>query len=91
MNFKFEWIEKHRKEVIKIRDVDFVYVIQIFLNPVILTRENYGKKRYIALGHINDEYFILVYQVIEVNVFRLITAWKAGRYGEEEYNTYFSR
>ena len=88
MDLEFEWDEDKRAEVIRTRGVDLLYVAQIFNNPILLTRDNrkdYGEERFIALGHVNEEYFALVYTPIEDKVFRLITAWKAGRNGEKKY------
>lgn len=94
MELEFEWNEDKRTEVIKTRGVDFLYAAQIFDNPTLINRDNrkdYGEERYIALGHVNEEYFIIVYTPIEDNVFRLITAWKAGRNGEKRYKESFSK
>lgn len=88
MSLEFEWDEDKRQQVIKARSVDILYAARMFNNPTLVTRddrEDYGEERYIALGHVNQEYFMLVYTPIENNVFRLITAWKAGRNGEKKY------
>ncbi|NRA85928.1 MAG: BrnT family toxin [Rhizobiales bacterium] len=89
---EFEWDEDKRAETIKNRGVDLLYVAQIFNNPTLVKRDDrmdYGEKRFIALGHVEEEYFILVYTPIEDKVFRLITAWKAGRNGEKKYKAHF--
>ena len=94
MDLEFEWDEDKRQEVIKTRKVDLLYVAQIFENPTITKRddrEDYGEDRYIALGHVGDEYFTLVYTPVEQGVFRLITAWKAGKNGEKRYKTRYTK
>lgn len=94
MDLEFEWDEDKRADVIKTRGVDFLYVAQIFNNPTLVNRDDrmdYGEERFIALGHVNEEYFALVYTPIEDKVFRIITAWKAGRNGEKKYKTRFSK
>ncbi len=93
MELEFEWDEGKRQEVIKTRNVDILYAAQIFRNPTLVKRDDrqdYGEDRFIALGHVEGEYFTLVYTPIETGVYRLITAWKAGRNGEENYKARFS-
>ena len=91
MNLEFEWDEDKRQQVIKNRSVDLLYAAQIFENHTLVRRDNrkdYGEERFIALGHVDEEYFCLVYTIVEDGVFRLITAWKAGRNGEKKYKAH---
>ena len=86
-----EWDEQKRQEVINERGVDILYAARMFKNPVVVKsdiRNDYGESRYEALGHVNGEFFVLIY-TMRNKVTRLITAWKAGRNGEKEYKNRF--
>ncbi len=82
----FEWDERKRQQVIKERDVDMLYAALIFENPVLQRiddRNNYGETRYISIGLVENECFVVVH-TLRKNVTRLITAWKGGR--DERYS-----
>lgn len=84
---QFEWDEEKRREVIENRGVDILYAALIFENEVLIEpdeRGDYGEPRFIALGHVDSEFFTLVY-TRRGDAVRLITAWKAGKNGEREY------
>ncbi len=84
---QFEWDEEKRQETISKRNVDILYAALIFENPFLVTlddREDYGEKRLVALGHVEGEFFNVVYTQ-KGDKTRLITAWKAGRNGEKRY------
>ncbi len=88
---QFEWDEDKRQEVIREREVDILYAALMFENPVLVRpddREDYGEERFAALGHVDGEYFTLIYTPRE-NKTRLITAWKVGKNGEKEYKKRF--
>lgn len=93
MNLIFEWDEEKRQTVIETRQVDMLYAALIFDHPILIARDkrqDYGEERYIALGHVEEEFFYLVYTPVKENVIRLITAWKAGKHGEKKYKEHFS-
>jgi len=84
---QFEWDEEKRQEVIRERSVDILYAALIFENRVLVRvddRQDYGEERFAALGHVDGEYFTLIY-TSRGNKTRLVTAWKAGKNGEREY------
>ena len=67
--------------------MDILYAANIFANQVLIRpdeRGDYGEERFIALGHVEGEFFNVVYTP-KGNKTRLITAWKAGRNGEKRY------
>lgn len=73
---EFEWDEEKRLKVIAERRVDMLYAALIFDGPVITRiddRRNYGETRFIALGLVDDECFVVVY-TRRHNTIRLITA-----------------
>lgn len=91
MEFGFEWDEKKRQRNIAERGIDFLTAIRIFNNPVLIsedTRKDYGEERFRALGHIDGEYYIVVYTEREANI-RIISAWKAGRHERQRYQAIF--
>jgi uncharacterized DUF497 family protein len=83
----FEWDEKKRLGNIKEHGVDFADAAQIFENPVFEMedmRNDYGEARYRALGHVDEDYFTVVY-AWRGEKRRIISAWKAGKNGERRY------
>jgi uncharacterized protein len=84
---EFEWDEVKRQKVIAERQVDILYAALIFDGPVLTRiddREDYGERRLISLGMVDDEFFVVVYTERQ-GVTRLITAWKGGRRDRAQY------
>lgn len=84
---QFEWDETKRLEVIEKRGVDIIEAALIFENRVLTRvddRADYGEVRYISLGMVDGEAFVVVHT--ERNgATRLITAWKGGQLEREQY------
>jgi uncharacterized protein len=92
MNVDFEWDEAKRQQNIAERGVDFRLAAQIFENPVIEsedTREDYGERRFRALGHVGDEYYLVAY-TWRGKRRRIISAWKVGEDGKRRYQAILS-
>lgn len=88
----FEWREEKRLSNIKDHGVDFIVAARIFRSPVIENidkREDYGESRYMALGYVDDEYYIVVYTWRNENR-RIISAWKVGEHGKRRYQKILS-
>ena len=84
---QFEYDEEKRRQILKDRDVDILYAALIFENAVLTKvddREDYGETRYISLGLVDDEPYIVVHTPRGEKT-RLITAWKGGRTAYENY------
>ncbi|MCY0092757.1 BrnT family toxin [Hoeflea ulvae] len=84
---EFEWDETKRAEIYKKHGVDLLEAALIFENEVLEkedTREDYGERRLIALGMVDNQIYIVVYTKRDA-IYRLITAWKGGRRDREEY------
>jgi uncharacterized protein len=84
---EFEWDESKRLETLRVREVDVVYVAQMFKGHVVESvddRFEYGETRYRALGQVNNEVFVLIF-TRRHNLIRLITAWKAGKDATRQY------
>jgi uncharacterized protein len=93
MSAGFEWDEDKRKRNIAERGVDFRRAAQIFRNPAIETedtREDYGEQRFRALGHVDEEYY-LVADTWRGNRRRIISAWKVGEDGKRRYQEILAR
>ena len=89
----FDWDPDKRERNIAERGVDFRLAAQIFENPVIETedtREDYGEQRFRALGHVGDEYFLVVY-TWRGDIRRIISAWKVGEDGKKRYRAILAR
>ena len=87
-----EWHEDKRLRNLRERQVDFADAALIFENPVIEAedgRDDYGEVRYCALGHVDDDYFMVVY-TWRGEKRRIISAWKVGDDGKQRYTALLS-
>ena len=88
-----EWDENKRLENIKERGVDFMDAALIFENEIIIeaidTRDDYGEDRIQALGHVDNEYFMVVY-TWRMECRRIISAWKVNEDGKRRYQKVLS-
>ena len=83
----FEWDEEKRRHNIEKHGVDFLDAILIFENPVIEaedSRREYEETRIQALGHVDREYFLVVY-TWRGSRRRIISAWKVDDNGKRRY------
>ena len=88
----FEWDDGKRRENIVKHGVDFVRAAMIFENPVIAeidSRKRYGESRQRALGHVGDEFYVVIY-TWRGKARRIISAWKAGEDGKRRYQAILS-
>ncbi len=88
----FEWDADKGQENIARHGVDFVRAAMIFQNPVIAeidARKQYGETRYRALGHVEDEFYVVIY-TWRGKTCRLVSAWKAGENGKKRYHAILS-
>lgn len=89
----FSWREEKRLKNIEERGVDFRRAIMIFKNPVVEAidaRKDYGEERWRALGHVDDEYYMVAYTWIG-DVRHIITAWKVDDAGRRRYEAILTR
>lgn len=78
---EFEWDEAKRRNGIEKHGVDFLYAALIFEDFVftrIDDRQDYGEERFISLGMVDDDCFVVVH-TRRNDAIRLISAWKGGR------------
>ncbi|MBT7485259.1 MAG: BrnT family toxin [Rhodospirillales bacterium] len=88
----FEWDEDKRLENIDKHGVDFIRAAMIFDGPIIEEiddRKDYEETRYRALGHIENEFYTLIY-TWRGEARRIISAWKAGENGKRKYQAILS-
>ncbi len=84
----FEWDEEKRGSNLHKHGVDFIDAVKIFAKPILEKpdhREEYGEERFIAVGEIEKDYFVVVY-TWRGERRRIISAWKAGRDEKEAYH-----
>ena len=80
----FEWDDGKRRQNLDEHGVDFIDAALIFLNPTLEAvddRVDYGETRIRALGHVDDDYFLVVY-TWRGERRRLISAWRVGDDGK---------
>jgi|SRR2546430_10523837 len=53
-------------------------------------RSDYGEIRIRALGHVDDEYYLVVY-TWRGDIRRIISAWKVGEDGKKRYQAFLAR
>lgn len=85
MNFEYD--EVKRLETYKKHGIDILYAALIFENPVLTKRDDrkdYKEERFISLGVIDDEAYIVVH-TSRNGINRLITAWKGGKRDTKKY------
>jgi uncharacterized DUF497 family protein len=87
----FEWDERMRTDNLAQTGVDFVRAAKVFDNPVIEREDNRqfaGEKRWIALGHVGDD-FLVVVTTVRLERRRIIAAWRADHDDEQIYRAAF--
>lgn len=90
---EIEYDEEKRQAVLNERGVDIVYAAGIFEGETLIRiddRADYGEPRYIALGMVENECFVVVYTE-RGDKLRLITAWKGGRSERSQYENSIGR
>lgn len=88
---QIEWDEEKRQSILKERGIDILDAALIFENLFITrieNRQDYGEKRFISLGMVDGECYVVVHTERNENT-RLITAWKGGRNDRKEYKNRF--
>ena len=83
----FEWSEEKRLANLSKHGVDFEWAALVFAGPVLVAedvRQDYGERRFRALGEVDGTLYIVVYTRRGGRT-RLISAWKAGRKDRERY------
>ena len=88
---QFEYNEEKRLEIYNKHGVDILYAALIFEGPVLTkpdTRKDYGETRFISLGMVDGDAYIVVHTKRE-NITRLITAWKGGQRDKKRYENSF--
>jgi uncharacterized DUF497 family protein len=85
----FEWDEAKSRDNLRERGFDFEYATRIFDSPRIEEedlRRNYGERRIVATGKIEDGIFVVVY-TWRGESRRIISARPAKRKERDDYNT----
>lgn len=88
----FEWREEKRLDNLKERGVDFRDAALIFEGPILEqedTREDYGERRFRALGMVDDQCYVVAY-TWRGSVRRIISAWKVDADGKKRYERILS-
>lgn len=91
----FEWDEAERLANLEEHGVDFRDAALIFENATLEAadaRSDYGETRVRALGHIDGDFFLVVYTWRQSgaergrdDIRRIISAWKVGEDGQKRY------
>jgi uncharacterized DUF497 family protein len=83
----FSWDESKRLENLKKHGVDFQDAALIFENAVLEEqdrRRDYREERWRALGHVDEDYFMVVYTWRD-STRRIISAWRVNDDGKQRY------
>ncbi len=89
----FEWDDKKRLSNLEKHRIDFADVIQLFKNPYLTKedrRKDYGEKRWIVLGIVNDRIVVVVFVFRKQNI-RIISARKANKIERSIYHEKFKK
>ena len=85
----FEWDAAKNDVNFRKHRVDFALAALIFEHPVVEAldeRRDYGELRWIAYGMVEGEIYRVVYTRRAQNVFRIISAHKAGSRARQRWN-----
>src|SRR5437899_13085260 len=89
----FEWDEEKGRQNLDEHGVEFRDAALIFENAVVEAedrRSDYGEIRVRAPGHVDDDYYLVVYTWRGDNR-RIISAWKVGEDGKKRYQALLAR
>ena len=89
----FEWDEAKRLANLEERGVDFRHVVRMFEGAVIEaedTREDYGERRFRALGQVGGVFFMVAY-TWRGAARRIISAWRVDDDGQRRYAALLAR
>ena len=87
----FEWDDKKRLSNLEKHKINFTDVVQLFKKPYLTKedkRKDYGEKRWIALGIVNDKIVVAVFTYRKQNI-RIISARKANKIERSIYHEKF--
>jgi len=88
---RFEWDKRKCKSNINKHGIDFADITEVFNLPHLVkedTRHDYGERRWIILGKMNDIIVIIVFTVRK-NIIRIISARKANKNERKIYHERF--
>ncbi|MBN8908042.1 MAG: BrnT family toxin [Rhodospirillales bacterium] len=88
-----EWDERKRLSNLDDHGVDFRDAALVFESAFLEAedrRTDYGEPRFRALGHVGDEYFMVVYTWRGEHR-RIISAWKVDDDGKRRYQAILAR
>jgi uncharacterized protein len=88
-----EWDEHKRLSNLDDHGVDFRDAALVFESVILEAedrRNDYGEPRFRALGHVGDEYFMVVY-TWRGERRRIISAWKVDDEGKRRYQAILAR
>ena len=91
MNFEWDSV-KNQRNIAK-HGIDFADAVRIFEHPtltVVDNRRNYGEKRIVAMGTVEDVILYVVYTVRD-SVLRIISARRANRRERKKYFKIFPK
>ena len=85
---KFEWDDNKAIANFKKHGVEFEFAKQLFDNPSIViedTRFPYDEERFIIIGFIGFDAYVVIYTYIDDHTIRLISARKTTNYERKRY------
>ncbi len=79
---KFEWDLKKNELNIQERGIDFADAHEMFKHDLFVipdSRKNYGEKRFMGMGYIQNRLMVIVFTKRRFNTIRIISLRKANR------------
>jgi uncharacterized DUF497 family protein len=89
---KIEWDPKKNESNICKRGIDFSDAHELFEQDLFVIsddRKNYGEKRYIGMGYIQNRLMVVVFTKRRINTIRIISLRKANRREQTKFKTSF--
>jgi len=92
MQYEFEWNLDKAKQNLKKHKVSFPIAATVFLDQQRIersdNRDDYGEDRWIVIGKIEGETCLVVVYAMRGDSIRLISARKAEKHEEDQYQTF---
>jgi uncharacterized protein len=90
---QFEWDEAKNLENISKHEIDFADVPAMFNSEILIElddRFNYGEDRWFGIGFLGSGIAVVVWTERRKNIIRIISARRANRYEQRQFEQYLS-
>jgi uncharacterized protein len=90
---QFEWDESKNLENVRKHEIDFADVPEMFDGSMLIEpddRFDYGEDRWLGIGFLGNGVAVVVWTECYGDVIRIISARRANRYEQQQFERYLS-